>query len=277
MRWRSAPTGCCTSPSWAPTRSGASTPTGRTPPQIVVATGLGVPDSVKFDAAGLHRVDAGGQRARCCASTRAPAPDRARPADPGSGQLHVRGRSAVRLELHRRDHRDPRRRSTPGPILAGCPELAAGSRGRRRRTRVRRRRHLLLCPSNPTVPCRRSACSSRRAIRASSAGWWPRVPGEFVGDHVRRPGHPLPAGARTKAISAGRRFRPALRRGRRSRVGRWSSPNWAPGGLMAVESRSRCSTAVLAAGLHRSRSVSPCHARRRHPGCRVRRGPRRAG
>ena len=91
-----------------------------------VAGDLGVPDAVKFDARRLHRVDAGGQRPGAAHRSAQRRADPAGPAEPGSGQPDVRRRPVVRLELHRRDHRDPRRRRNQHRA-ARRAELAAGS------------------------------------------------------------------------------------------------------------------------------------------------------
>ena len=92
-----------------------------------VAGDLGVPDSVKFDADGfivstqvvsgqVLRIDPRNGEQTVLAQL-----------SPRPGQLHVRRRPAVRLELHRRDHRDPRQRRNPLRV-AGRAELAARSR-----------------------------------------------------------------------------------------------------------------------------------------------------
>ena len=107
-----------------------------------VAADLGVPDAVKFDADGYivsTQVATRTGAAHRPAQRRA---DRAGPAESRPGQPRDRRRPVVRLELHRRDHRDRRRRHRDG--AARRAELADGSRGRRRRQAVCRRRHLLL-------------------------------------------------------------------------------------------------------------------------------------
>ena len=97
-----------------------------------VAGDLGVPDSVKFDAHGfiVSTQVFSGQVLRI--NPRNGEQHRAGPADPRPGQLHLRRWQVVRLQLHRRDHRDPRQRRDPIGA-AGRTELAAGSRRGRRR------------------------------------------------------------------------------------------------------------------------------------------------
>ncbi len=131
---------------------------------------LGVPDAVKFDSDGyiVSTQVASGQVLRI--DPRSGEQTRAGAAEPRPGQFADRRRPAVRLELHRRDHRDPRRRRNPDRA-AGRAELAAGSGGRRRRQAVRRRRHLFLRRAARRLACRPSGCCSRRAIRDSCAGW----------------------------------------------------------------------------------------------------------
>ncbi len=162
-----------------------------------VASGLGVPDSVKFDSAGLivstqvHsgqvlRIDPRTGKQTVLAESQ-----------PGAGQFDLRRRSAVRLELHRRDHRDPRRRLDRGPV-AGRVELAAGSGRGRRRQAVCRRRHLLLrARSRPHLAHRGHAVHpGLSGVPARACSRWT---GRVRRHHIRWPDLALPAGRTAKA------------------------------------------------------------------------------
>ena len=186
--------------------------------------------------------------------------------NPGLDNLHLRRRPVVRLELHRRDHRDPRRRRDPHRA-AGRAELAAGSGGRRRRPAVRRRRHLLL-----RGRARRLAADRRHAVHPGLPGLparpGPGGPGRVRGDHIRRPGRPLPARRRAKptilADGFDQLYGVAIAPG-----GRSCSPNSAPGGCC------RCGRATSRrAGLRPARSGRRGdRTRRRVAGRRVGCGP----
>ncbi len=133
-----------------------------------VAGDLGVPDSVKFDSDGyiVSTQVASGQVLRI--DPRSGEQTLLANLTPGLDNLHLRRRPAVRLELHRRDHRDPRRRPHPNGA-ARRAELAAGPR---------RSATTAGCTS-PTAPtsmrlrrtahCRQWGCCSRRAIPGSCA------------------------------------------------------------------------------------------------------------
>ena len=84
----------------------------------VVAGDLGVPDSVKFDADGfiVSTQVASGQVLRI--DPRSGDQTVLAQLNPGLDNLHLRRRPVVRLELHRRDHRDPAPAARPAPR---CP------------------------------------------------------------------------------------------------------------------------------------------------------------
>ena len=80
-----------------------------------VAGDLGVPDAVKFDSGRLHRLHTGGQRTGAAHRSAQRRADPAGSAQSGAGQPDLRRRPIVRVQLHRRDHRDSgRRRNADG-------------------------------------------------------------------------------------------------------------------------------------------------------------------
>ena len=155
-----------------------------------VAADLGVPDSVKFDSDGyiVSTQVASGQVLRI--DPRTGEQTVLAQLNPGLDNLHPRRRAAVRLELHRRDHRDPPRRRNPHRA-ARRTELAARSGGGRRRQALRRRRHVLLRRR------RRVAADRRHAVHARL----PRLPARpgargtrrLRRHHLGRPDRPLPS------------------------------------------------------------------------------------
>ena len=194
---------------------------------------------------GPHRLDPGAQRPGVAHRPAHRRADSAGRSEPRPGQLDLRRGPAVRLEFHRRDHRNPGRRQDFDRV-AGRAELAAGSGRRPRRQPLHRRRHLLLRSCCPIAHCRPWACCSRPGYPGFLRGLAPAGPGEFVvttsGGQVSRY---RPAQQRNRG--AGRRIRSALRGGGRPpTVPSWP-PNSGPDGC--------CRSApggvdVIASGLH---------------------------
>ena len=128
MPWRSVPTGCSYYPLMTANEIWRIDPDGGEPQRV--AGDLGVPDAVKFDSEGfiVSTQVASGQVLRI--DPRNGEQTLLAQLDSRPGQSDLRRRPVVRLELHRRDHRDPVRRRHPHRA-ARRAELAAGSgRGR---------------------------------------------------------------------------------------------------------------------------------------------------
>ena len=161
---------------------------------------------------------------------------------PGLDNLHLRRRPAVRLQLHRRDHRDPRRRRDPHRA-ARRAELAAGSDGRRRRHPLRRRRHLLLRRRARRRAADRRACCSAPAIPGFMRGRGRGRARRVRRHHLRRPGRPLPAGAAKPS------FWPTVSTSSTASRSDPAGPSWSPSSAPAGCCASRSgSVEVLAVG-----------------------------
>ncbi len=97
-----------------------------------VAGDLGVPDARQVRLAGQHRLDPGGQRPGAAHRSPQRRENPAGAAESGTGQSDVRRRPVVRLELHRRDHRDPGGGETRTVLAGGLNwplDLAVGDDG----------------------------------------------------------------------------------------------------------------------------------------------------
>ena len=235
-----------------------------------VAGDLGVPGRGEVRQGRFHRLHPGRHRRRAADRPAQRRPhhaghDRSRP-----GQPDLRRGPAVRLRLHRDDHRDPRRRRDQGDP-AGRDDLAAGPDRGRRRHALHLRRHLLLRSAD-----RRRARSPRDAVQPRLAGLHPRCRPRWPTANSSSP----PRTARSRA-GCPRRWNPRCSpEGFDQLYGVAVAPS---GDVVAAEQATGRVVSVRGGQVsepgHRSEPADRrrLHRRRHLPGLRVRRRPGRLG